>query len=162
MSPERTASPATVSSVQSARFVELDPRTAYLIWQLRSDVFVVEQDCPYLDLDGRDLEPEAVQVWAESAEDPGSPLGTLRILQEPDGSTQRIGRVVVTPQQRGQGLVAELMRAALQIVRDRPCVLDAQAHLADWYGRFGFTPAGPGFLEDGIPHVPMARPGTTD
>ena len=84
MSPERSAPPATVSSVRSAPFSELDPRTAYLLWRLRSEVFVVEQDCPYLDLDGRDLEPQTVHLWVETAEDPGTPLGTLRILQEPE------------------------------------------------------------------------------
>lgn len=162
MSPERTASPATVSSVRSARFAELDPHTAYLIWQLRSDVFVVEQNCPYLDLDGRDVEPQTVHLWVETAEDPGTPLGALRILQEPDGSTLRIGRVVVAQPHRGAGLAAQLMQAALGQVGGHRCVLDAQAHLAHWYARFGFAPSGPEFLEDGIPHVPMARPATTD
>ena len=162
MSPERSAPPATVSSVRSAPFSELDPRTAYLLWRLRSEVFVVEQDCPYLDLDGRDLEPQTVHLWVETAEDPGTPQGTLRILQEPDGSTLRIGRVVVAEQHRGAGLAAQLMQAALDQVGERRCVLDAQAHLAHWYARFGFAPSGPEFLEDGIPHVPMTRPATTD
>ena len=145
MSPERSASPTTVSSVRSARFSELDPRTAYLLWRLRSEVFVVEQDCPYLDLDGRDLEPQTVHLWVETAEDPGTPLGTLRILQEPDGSTLRIGRVVVAQPHRGAGLAAQLMQAALDQVGERR-----------------FAPSGPEFLEDGIPHVPMTRPATTD
>lgn len=154
---------------RSARFADLDPHTAYLLWQLRSDVFVVEQDCPYLDLDGRDLEPDAVHVWLEAGPaDPAGPahpadphtpppLGTLRILQEPDGQTLRIGRVVVARKHRGRGLAARLMQAALEIVGDRPSVLDAQAHLAHWYARSGYTVSGPEFLEDGIPHVPMTR-----
>ena len=156
MSPEssqsldRPDSPASI--VHASRFSDLDPRTAYLLWQLRSEVFVVEQDCPYLDLDGRDLEPDALHLWVEdtgadthpATQDthPATPIGTLRILQEPDGTTRRIGRVVVSPEHRGQGLAAALMRSAVQTVGDRPCVLDAQAHLAHWYARFGFTVSG--------------------
>ena len=53
--------------VRVAAFDDLDARTAYLIWQLRESVFVVEQECPYQDLDGRDLEPGTRHVWASSA-----------------------------------------------------------------------------------------------
>ncbi len=59
---------------------------------------------------------------------------------------------------RGQGLAGVLLQDVVdEHGGSRRLVLDAQAHLEGWYARWGFAPAGPGFLEDGIPHVPMAR-----
>lgn len=133
---------------------ELDMATAYRILRLRVDVFVVEQECPYPELDGRDLEPSARWVWAESD---GQVLGTLRILREADGSA-RIGRVVTHPAARSSGMGAVLMNRALELVGPEVgLVLDAQADLEGWYARFGFARCGAPFVEDGIPHVPMSR-----
>jgi ElaA protein len=78
------------------------------------------------------------------------------MLAEPDGGV-RIGRVCVAAPGRGRGVAGRLMAAALDRLDGRPCVLDAQAHLVDFYGAFGFAPTGPGYVEDGIPHVPMAK-----
>ena len=75
---------------------DLDAGTLYRILQLRVDVFVVEQQCPYRELDGRDLEPGARWVWAT---DGTTVLATLRILRE-DGATARIGRVATAPSAR--------------------------------------------------------------
>ena len=131
---------------------DLDVRTSYRLWQLRESVFVVEQDCPYQELDGRDLEPRTRHVWVDS--DTG-PVGYLRILD--DGGTARIGRVLVARSHRGHGLSGALMRAALAEIGDRPSVLDAQSPLAGWYAGFGYVQSGDEFVEDGIPHVPMRR-----
>ena len=143
-------------TVLSAPFAELDPVTAYRLWALRSDVFVVEQDCPYLDLDGRDLEPGTRHVWIERG---GVPVATLRVLDDPqpDGGALRIGRVATARAWRGRGLAARLMACVLDGAGERDVVLDAQSHLVDWYAAFGFVPSGPGFVEDGIPHTPMRR-----
>jgi ElaA protein len=141
------------AAVRVAAFADLDARTAYLLCALRVEVFVVEQECAYRELDGRDLEPQTRHVWAEVD---GAPIAYLRLLTEPDG-VLRIGRVCVAASARGQGWAGALMDRALQEVGERPCVLDAQAHLADWYARWGFAVTGPEFLDDGIPHVPMAR-----
>ncbi|HET8559432.1 MAG TPA: GNAT family N-acetyltransferase [Marmoricola sp.] len=138
--------------LRSAAFDQLDPRTGYLLWQLRSSVFVVEQDCAYLDLDGRDLEPTARHVWLEHG---GTPVACLRMLD--DGGCARIGRVAVAGEHRGRGHARRLMQATLDLVGDRPCVLDAQSYLAGFYTRLGFVQTGPEFLDDGIPHVPMRR-----
>ena len=145
--------PAPAALVRAAAFADLDPVLAYGLSRLRSAVFVVEQDCPYLDLDGRDLEPATVHLWV--AAPGGEPVAALRLLD--DGEAARIGRVVVAPAHRGRGLARALMLAALERVGERACVLDAQAHLEHWYARFGFAATGPEFLEDGIPHVPMRR-----
>lgn len=135
-------------------FDELDPRTAYDVWRLRQHVFVVEQECPYDDLDGRDLEPDTRHVVLLLD---GAVAGYVRLLTEP-GGTVRLGRVVLARGARGRGLADELMRVALTEVGDRPVELHAQSPLAAWYASYGFERTGPEFLDDGIPHVPMARP----
>lgn len=132
-------------------FAELPPRLAYQIWQLRQAVFVVEQDCPYADLDGRDTEDTALHLVATEGD---TLLGCVRVLQDRD--EWRIGRVATTTAARGRGIGAALMQAAVDQVGE-PIVLDAQAHLEQWYARFGFTSTGREFLEDGIPHVEMRR-----
>jgi len=135
-------------------FADLDAPTLYAILRLRSDVFVVEQACPYPELDGRDTEPTTRHLWL--ADDPADPQSYLRILTEPDGAA-RIGRVCTAAAARGLGLSRRLMDAALARAGDRPCVLDAQTYLVKFYRSFGFTVAGVEFVEDGIPHMPMRR-----
>lgn len=137
--------------VRDAPVADIGPETLYRILALRSDVFVVEQDCVYLDLDGRDLEPGARQFWIEQD---GSVLATLRLLRDPDG-TARIGRVATARSARGSGLAAALMRRALEFAPDGDVVLGAQTYLEKWYGRFGFVRDGADYDEDGIPHLPM-------
>jgi ElaA protein len=139
-----------VASIFSAPTRNLDVVTFHEILRLRQDVFVVEQDCAYPDIDGRDLEPGTVQFWAGS----GSVDATLRVLREPDG-TERIGRVATAADARGAGLAGELMREAIASCRSGRIAIDAQAHLGEWYGRFGFVRSGDDFVEDGIPHTPM-------
>ena len=140
--------------VRVAAFAELPADTAYRLWALRSEVFVVEQDCPYLDLDGLDAEPSTRHLWVERG---GAPVATLRLLDE--GAHLRIGRVATRAAHRGAGLAAALVDAALAVAGERAVVLDAQSHLVDWYTGFGFEPSGRGFVEDGIPHTPMRRAG---
>ena len=137
---------------RSAPTAELSPLELYAILRLRVDVFVVEQECPYPELDGRDVEPGTIQFWAAEGDDV---VATLRLLT--DGPDRRIGRVATSVAARGRGVAAELMRGALAASEGQTVRLDAQSHLAHWYARFGFAPDGPEFVEDGIPHVPMIR-----
>ena len=137
--------------VRDATVAHLDTETLYALLRLRVDVFVVEQQCPYAELDGRDLEPSTRHVWVQERD--GTPLSYLRILD--DGEVWRIGRVVTAAPARGQGLAEQLLARAIALTGDRPVVLDAQAPLERWYARFGFTRAGDDFVEDSIPHVPM-------
>ncbi len=137
--------------VRDATIAELDPRTLYGILALRCAVFVVEQDCVYLDPDGRDLEPDARQLWTERD---GAIVATLRLLRDPDGCA-RIGRVATAASARGAGLAAQLMRHALALVPDGDVVLGAQSYLEQWYAQFGFVRDGADYDEDGIPHLPM-------
>lgn len=135
----------------------IDPLILYAILRLRVDVFVVEQACPYPDHDGRDVEPGAELHWAA---DGTEVLATLRVLREPDGAL-RVGRVATSREARSRGVASGLMREAVDrcaaLDPAAPVLLDAQAHLAHWYERFGFVVAGERFDEDGIPHVPMRR-----
>lgn len=138
------------TSIEAVPFQALDAATAYAVWRLRQQVFVVEQECAYLDLDGRDDEPGTRHVLLRE----GSRLvGYARVLD--DGDTWRIGRVALAPEVRGRGLADPLMTTALQVCPDRDVVLDAQAPLAYWYATFDFEVTGPEFLDDGIPHLPM-------
>ncbi len=149
----RRGYPASVDEqIQVARFDELDARAAYALWRLREGVFVVEQQCPYPELDGRDLEPGTRHVWLDGRD---GPVAYLRVLEE--GGTARIGRVLVAAGHRGQGLAGRLMRRALELIGERESELEAQAYLQGWYERFGYAATGPEYLEDGIPHVPMRR-----
>lgn len=124
----------------------------YEILALRAAVFVVEQDCPYLDLDGRDLLPDTRHLWVSGDEGIES---YLRVLRE--GEHYRVGRVVTAGLARNRGLAAGLMTAALEIVGDADSVLDAQTYAQGFYAKFGYVPEGDEFDEDGIMHITMWR-----
>jgi ElaA protein len=147
-------------SIHVAAWRDLDPLTLHDIVRVRVDVFVVEQACPYPELDGRDIEPGTEHVWWTDS-DQGH-VGEahvdayLRVLAEPGGG-RRIGRVVTRPEARRRGLSTHLVRDAVQRHGHSEIVLDAQSYLVGYYAPFGFVPTGPEFLEDGVPHVPMRR-----
>lgn len=138
--------------VRVVTFDDLDARTAYELWRLRQQVFVVEQHSPYPDLDGRDLEPTTRHLLARDGD---VLVGCLRLLEE--GSHLRIGRVVVAHHFRGGGLARRLMDVAMELCTGREVRLDAQTGLVGFYEGFGFEVTGPEFDEDGVLHVPMAR-----
>lgn len=139
-------------TAEALPFGSLDAATAYACWRLRQDAFVVEQRCPYPDLDGRDTEPGTRHVVLREDD---AVIGYARVLD--DGTEWRVGRVVLVPPARGRGLAEVVMRTALQVCPDRDVVLDAQTPLAGWYQGLGFEADGEEFLDDGIPHVPMRR-----
>jgi len=124
---------------------------------------VVEQKCPFPEIDGRDTEPGVVHLWVA---DETGPLSYLRVFDSTGAEVRaeqppvRIGRVVTAAHARGRGLSGALMLAALEIVGSRPSLLDAQVDTASFYARFGFAVSGDEYLEDDIPHVLMTRPGT--
>lgn len=139
--------------LHSAKGDEITAADLYPLLRLRVDVFVVEQKCPYPELDGHDLLPSTVHLWWQPA---GEPLGYLRLLRDEDG-THRIGRVCTSLAARGSGLGARLMAAAMTRIGDEAAVLEAQTYALDFYARFGFTPEGDRYLEDGIEHQTMRR-----
>ncbi len=134
-------------------FDALTARELYAILALRAAVFVVEQNCVYLDLDGKD--PACRHLWA--ARD-GEVLAALRIV--PPGVSYpeiSLGRVVTAPAARGGGLGRELMRRGIAACGDQPIRIGAQCYLERFYRELGFARAGDDYVEDGIPHLEMLR-----
>ncbi len=129
--------------------------TLYDMLRLRVAVFVVEQACPYPELDGRDLEGTTRHLWVEQSE----PLACLRLLEE-RYDLFRLGRMCTARPARGRGYARRLMEAALAEIGGTECVLDAQSHLVGFCEGFGFRVDGEEFDEGGIRHLPMRR-GTT-
>ncbi|MQM26475.1 GNAT family N-acetyltransferase [Glycomyces albidus] len=165
--------------IRRGRFEELDGPTVFALARLRQSVFVVEQECPYPDLDEHDTAPETVHFWAVG-DGPGEAVACLRLLRDTGGhgpvaartfddralvggaaeGRWRIGRVCCAPAERGTGLSGRLMTAALETAGpEAELVLDSQTYAAGFYRKYGFTEDGEEYLEDGIPHVPMRRPG---
>jgi ElaA protein len=141
---------------------DLDAATLYELLKLRVEVFVVEQATPYPELDGRDLSAETRHFWLEGPDGPdGEVISTLRLMEEHPGRHKgfRIGRVCTKRTARGRGHATRLLQAALAEVGDYPCRINAQTYLAEMYSHHGFVPDGEEFLDDGIPHVPMLKPG---
>ena len=97
--------------LQTARFAELTAAQLYGLLRLRVDVFVVEQACPYPELDGRDTEPGTVHLWY--ADDAGTALATIRVLE--NGDDRAIGWVATAAGARGQGLSARLVRRGIEL-----------------------------------------------
>jgi ElaA protein len=137
--------------VQASRLEELSPRTLLGILAVRQAVFVVEQNCVYQDIDGRDTEAQTMHLWVEDQD--GRVVSTLRLLSEGDAG-HRIGRVATLPSARGRGYSSALIRRAIELFGP-PIVLSAQAYLVDWYTGFGFEESGERWIEDGIEHAPM-------
>lgn len=137
---------------------DLTPRRLYDVLRLRIDVFMIEQNCLYPELDDHDLDPRTRHFWIGSQDDAERPAAYLRVLEERDGC--RIGRVCTAKDVRGKGLSRRLMEAALADVGDSVSVLDAQLPVVDLYRRFGYQVVGEEYLDYGIPHVEMRRPAT--
>ncbi len=138
-------------------FDELDALLLHDILRLRVDVFVVEQQCPYPELDGRDT--SAMHVVGRHAD--GAVVAYARILPPGADGLPHVGRVVVAPGLRGAGLGRQLMQRVKQaLVRqygDARSALAAQAHLVPFYRSLGYSPQGAEYLLDGIPHVDMVH-----
>ncbi|NAT79489.1 GNAT family N-acetyltransferase [Dickeya dadantii] len=140
---------------------DLNPYALYDILRLRSQVFVVEQQCAYQDADGLDLvdDNRHVTAWQN-----GRLIACARLLAPHDGQDAvTIGRVVVAPEARGQQFGHQLLMhsqaACARHWPGRAQYLSAQAHLQHFYQQFGFVVCGDGYDEDGIPHVPMRTAG---
>ena len=137
-------------------FDALTLRQLYELLALRQEVFVVEQDCPYLDADGKDYESYHVLAYTD-----GNLTGYTRLVPKgisyPDYVS--IGRVVNAESVRGRGTGKELMRESIRYCRElwgaEKIKISAQCYLLEWYGSLGFVPVGEEYLEDDIPHHAM-------
>ena len=123
---------------------------------LRLEAFVVEQNCTYLDLDGKDK--KCYHLICRNGK--GDVVATARIL--PPGISYvdtAIGRVVIKDEIRGHGIGHDLMERCIQFSKQEfghsPIRISAQKHLEKYYEKHGFSNTGTEYLEDGIPHVEM-------
>jgi ElaA protein len=139
-------------------FEQLSAAELYSLLRLRCEVFVVEQRCAYLDIDGCDQQADHLLAW-----DSGNRLcGYLRVFG-PDGpdAAARIGRIVTSSADRGAGLGRWLVQEALDFVGrqhgDVPIKIAAQTYLERFYADFGFKRSSPDYSEDGILHCDMLR-----
>ena len=141
---------------QLGHFEQFTAKQWYHIAALRMAVFVVEQDCPYQDLDGLDCHPDTLHLVAWQSE---QVVGYLRVLAPASAYPQAsIGRVIIAASARGGGLGHHLMTrglAAAQAHFSPPFYLSAQSHLQHFYQQHGFQVSGLPYLEDGIPHIGM-------
>ena len=129
----------------------------YYILQLRSEVFVVEQDCVYQDVDGKDQ--KALHVIGKKD---NTIIAYTRIFKAGDYFKEAsIGRVVVSKKERHQQYGELLMKASIQATEDNfgtiEIKLSAQKYLENFYNNLGFTTIGEPYLEDGIPHIAMVK-----
>lgn len=136
---------------------EFSARELYDLLRMRVDVFVVEQNCPYPELDGKDIDALHLRLL-EGAE----LLASARILKphKPQDAS-KIGRVVVSPAHRGKRLgdvlMSEAITACERLYPANAIALSAQAHLRRFYESFGFIGTSQEYFEDGIPHIDMVR-----
>jgi ElaA protein len=147
----------TAYEVDVRAMAMLSPSDLYDLLKLRVDVFVVEQACPYPELDGKDAGALHLRLLHD-----GQLLASARLIAPiKDGGAARIGRVVVSPAHRGRKLGDAVMREAIAACGSHfpmaPIALSAQSHLQRFYEGFGFISTSAEYLEDGIPHVDMQR-----
>ena len=142
-------------SWQLVFFDALTPAQLYAVMRLRSEVFVVEQNCVYLDADDKDQQSWHLMGWQ------GQKLAAYSRLLPPGLSypSASIGRVMTAPEFRRTGAGRELMRRAIAEVETlfgtRQISIGAQLYLKRFYESLGFRQSGEAYLEDNIPHIPM-------
>ncbi|MDO4501994.1 MAG: GNAT family N-acetyltransferase [Coriobacteriia bacterium] len=136
-------------------FDELTARELFELYKLRVSVFVVEQECPYQEVDDLDLVAQHVWLWDQEQ---GRIMAYARVL--PAGSafpSAGIGRVIAAERRRGLG--TQILDQAVAVARDRlgaDCItLEAQTYARGLYEKAGFVQTSDEFLEDGIPHIQM-------
>ena len=141
-------------------FDSLAPRELHAIHRLRQRVFVVEQDCAFLDADDLDELAHHVVAWADAC---AEPVAYARLL--PPGAKYAeasVGRVLTSGAMRGRGLGRELMVRSLALVEaiwpGSAVRISAQTRLEAFYASLGFVAVGPPYLEDGIDHTEMLLP----
>lgn len=140
-------------------FQELSLQQLYQIMQLRQEVFVVEQNCPYLDADGKDQ----VGYHLMGQDTNGQLMAYTRLLPKGISYEQyvSIGRVVTSPKTRGTGMGKLLMQESLKAIEAlfpaTDIKISAQSYLIKFYESFGFQTVGESYLEDDIPHIAMIK-----
>jgi len=141
-------------------FNELSIDEFHDILQLRINVFVVEQDCPYAEIDTKDK--KALHFFAYAEDIPEKVIAYTRIFKPGDYYEEAaIGRVVVHADHRQKKFGYELIKKSIEVIKDQfktsTIKIGAQTYLEKFYGSFGFKQVGDKYIEDGIPHIHMIR-----
>ena len=132
-------------------WAELSTSEVENIFSLRSEVFVVEQDCVYQDIDGKDQKAKHVLGKKNN-----EIVAYARIFKPGEYFKEAsFGRAVVKKTERGKGIGDELVINAIKNISDYEIKISAQSYLKDFYGKHGFVAKGEEYLEDGIPHTAM-------
>lgn len=142
-------------NLECKEFDELTIHELYAILRLRSEVFVVEQNCVYQDMDGKD--EKAIHVLGTMN---GILVAYTRIFGPDDYSRKAsIGRVLVKKDEREYGYGNIIMKYSIDIIRNKhesvSIQISAQKYIEKFYSSLGFVTLGEGYLEDGIPHIAM-------
>lgn len=139
----------------SKAFSELSTHELFAIMRTRVDVFVVEQQCPYPELDDVDCMASTVHLYGLDAQQ----LGAYARCYEKNEQYSAIGRVLVEQSQRGKGVAPLLVNEAIQLCftrwPDKDIYIGAQTYLLGFYQSLGFQCTGEAYLEDGIEHQDM-------
>ena len=162
MSGQTVLTPSAALRWRCLPFAAMSADTLYRLLRLRSEVFVVEQACVFLDLDG--LDAQCLHVLGEVVGSDGAVHLHASTRLVPPGvafEEASIGRVVTATSARGGGighaLMAESLRMLEQLWGPQPVRIGAQAHLEAFYKRHGFVSDNKPYIEDGIPHIEMIR-----
>ena len=136
---------------------ELSKEELYSLLRLRAEVFVVEQDCPYQDVDNKDQ--RAIHIFASNN---GEVIAYSRVFKAGDYFKETaIGRVTIKQSFRGTGLGIKLMEKSIDYIdthfSTNAIHISAQTYLKKYYQSLGFKQVGEGYLEDDIPHIGMRR-----
>ena len=136
------------------KFDSLSRKEIHDLFLLRSEVFVVEQNCVYQDIDGRDEKAEHVLVKKSN-----EIIAYARVLEDRDINNISIGRIVVSKKERGNSLGSYLIDFIIKKIHEvkptRLIKISAQAHLEKFYKAHGFKTKSNTYMEDGIPHISM-------
>jgi ElaA protein len=150
-------------SWQWSSFGELTTAELYAVVRLRETVFIVEQNCPYPDADGRDPSAWHLLGWLDGSEGGGKTLVAYARVFEPGVRYEQgsIGRIVTAPEVRrggfGRALMAEALRRLESLAPRQTIKLAAQRYLEEFYSGYGFRTVSEPYVEDGIIHVDMLR-----
>ena len=132
-------------------WAELSTNEVENIFSLRSEVFVVEQDCVYQDIDGKDQKAKHVLGKKDN-----EIVAYARIFKPGEYFKEAsFGRAVVKKTERGKGVGDELVKNCLENITEEEIKISAQSYLKGFYGKHGFKAEGNEYLEDGIPHTAM-------
>jgi ElaA protein len=143
--------------IEIKNFEELSSKQLYELLQLRSEVFVVEQDCVYQDIDGKDNRALHILGYAD-----GKLVAYARCFQKGDYFDEAaIGRILVRENYRKLGYGHEITKASIMAIKTKykadKIKISAQTYLVIFYESHGFKTKGDRYLEDGIPHIAMVR-----